>query len=460
MKRIIAVSIFCLIFLTISTLSHSAGFLIYEHGAAAMAMAGAFVAIANNPTAIFHNPAGLAWLEGTQINFGTTLITSIGDLSLPNYALVDPTFNTTVEREKKWFYPPTFYISHKISDSVVAGFGFFVPYGLGITWPEDYPLKYISVRDDMKALIFNPTVAFKVNENFSLGFGVSYIYSTLEFELVERDEDTLPGSVVGLPFPAIGSYTVEIPVLFDATGSAWGLNAGALYKGENFSLGFNWRGGFKIDFDGNLELSAPDVNVQLLPPFDQLLPPGTAETIETVIATQVPSGGTASTSFNFPHIFGVGLAFNLTESLIMSADVHYLLWSTYDEFTVAVEVPGFDDKHVKENWEDSFVFRGGLEYNLNENLALRAGFLYDQTPQPDESVDPILPDSERWAVTGGFGYKSGNFVLNVAYQFEPFKDRESENRYFDLNPQATFNPWKGTYKTTAHLIGVSLGFVF
>jgi long-chain fatty acid transport protein len=142
----------------------------------------------------------------------------------------------------------------------------------------------------------------------------------------------------------------------------------------------------------------------------------------------------------------------------MSADVHYILWSTYDEFTVEVDVPGFEDKDVKENWEDSFIFRGGLEYNLNESIALRAGFLYDQTPQPDESVDPILPDANRWALTAGFGYKSGGFVLNVAYQYEPFQDRTSENRYFEHYPQATFNPWKGTYKTTAHLFGVSLGF--
>ncbi len=459
MKRIIAVSIFCLIFLTISTLSHGAGFLIYEHGAAAMAMAGAFVAIANNPTAIFHNPAGLAWLEGTQINFGTTLITSIGDLSLPNWP--DPTYQT-VEREKKWFYPPTFYISHKISERVVAGFGFFVPYGLGITWPENYPLKYISVRDDMKTLIFNPTVAFKVNENFSVGFGVSYIHATLEFELVEHEAATVDlGPLVGLPLPIISSYTVDIPALFDASGSAWGLNAGALYKGENFSLGFNWRSGFKIDFEGDIELSAPDVDVTIPSPWDQLLPTGTAETIETYIATQVPSGGTASTSFNFPHILGVGLAFNLTDSLLMSADVHYLLWSTYDEFTVAVEVPGFDDKHVEENWNDSFVFRGGLEYSVNENLALRAGFLYDQTPQPDETVDPILPDAIRWAITGGFGYKSGNFVLNVAYQYEPFKERTSENRSIPSYQHPLLgNLGQGTYKTTAHLIGISLGFIF
>ena len=254
---------------------------------------------------------------------------------------------------------------------------------------------------------------------------------------------------------------MDVPLVLDATGSAWGLNAGALYRGENFSIGFNWRGGFKIEFDGDLALSAPLVDVTIPPPWDTLLPAGTDVAVETTLAGQVPSeGGARIPAFKFPHIFGVGVAFNLTQSLTMSADVHYLVWSTYDEFTVEVDVPGFDDKHVEENWKDSFVFRGGLEYNLNERFALRAGFLYDKTPQPVEYMDPILPDANRWALTGGFGYKSGNFVIDVAYQFEPFSDRESANRSVLLHPVTGANLGLGTYSTTAHLIGVSIGFIF
>ncbi len=97
---------------------------------------------------------------------------------------------------------------------------------------------------------------------------------------------------------------------------------------------------------------------------------------------------------------------------------------------------------------------------VNENFALRAGFLYDKTPQPVETVDPLLPDANRWALTGGFGYKSGNFVIDVAYQYEPFKDRKVENRGVVLDPGTGANLGLGTYSTTAHLIGISIGFVF
>lgn len=450
-KKVRVVVLFFLLFLSFNPLTRGAGFLVYEHGAAAMGMAGAFVAVANDPTAIFHNPAGIAWLEGTQISLGTTLITSDASLSLPNWPVA--TFQS-VDQKSKWFYPSTFYISHKINDRIALGLGFFSPYGLGTEWPEDYPLKYIATKDDMKTFIFNPAIAIKLSDNLSAAFGVSYIYSTLSFKLVEHDDIDLS---VFSPLLAGEIAVIDIPISLEANGDAFGLNAGVLYKGENFSLGFNWRGGFDIKYDGDLDLNTTQAQVQippLPPPFDLLV-------TEAAIISAIPTSGTATIpSFKFPHVFGVGAAFNLTESFMLTADIHYILWSCYDEFTVEVGVPGFEDKPVEENWKDSFVLRGGLQYNVNENFALRVGALYDKTPQPAETMDPILPDANRWAVTGGLGYKAGNFVIDVAYQFEVFSDRESPNREIENYQVGGINLGLGTYSTTAHLIGISIGFIF
>jgi len=424
-KYITAIVIFSLVFFGLSSLSHGSGFLIYEHGAAAMAMGGAFVALANNPTAVFHNPAGIAFLEGTQISLGTTLITSNTSLALTNLA-------TTEETVSKWFYPSTFYITHKINERIAAGFGFFTPYGLGTEWDEDYALRFIATRDDLKTFFFNPVIAVKLDESFSLAVGVTYVYSTLEVDRVNLVDLTILGG---------GIY--EAPIAVEGNGDAFGLNAGALYRGENFSLGFNWRGGFDIDFEGDLALDNSNIPVAL--------------------QAAVPTAADVTTTLKIPHILGFGAAFNLTPSLIVTADFHYILWSAFDELVFAVDnpdpVPDETDT-FEENWEDSYVIRGGFQYMVNENFALRAGFLYDKTPQPVATMDPILPDANRWAVTGGFGYKSGNFVINVAYQFEPFADRESENRSVVLHPVTGANLGLGTYSTTAHLIGVSIGFIF
>ncbi len=424
-KSIGTTALVALLIFAFSSSAHGSGFLIYEHGAAAMGMAGAFVGLANDVTAIFHNPAGIAWLEGTQISAGATLIYPNTTLALPNWP--DPNYQS-IDLAEQVFYPPTFYISHKFSDKIVAGFGFFAPYGLGTEWPdpENFPLRYIATRAEMKTFIFNPTVAYKLTDNLSVGVGVSYIHSTLELDLTYLLDLTA--------IPPLGFYDVPVSAE-DTTGSAWAMNAGALYKGEKFSLGFNWRGGFTIDYDGVLDLDMSNVPIVL------------------------PENGTVVAPFSFPHIFGIGAAFNLSEQFILTADVHYVLWNAFDVIEVDADVPGLpiplDFPPIDEDFEDSFLFRVGLQYMLNDRIALRAGFLYDETPQPVDSMDPMLPDANRWALTAGFGYSTGKFTVDLAYQYEPFQDRESPNR--DIYPA---DLGEGTYSTTAHLLGISFIFKF
>ena len=430
-RRIGVIALVPLMLLALSPFARGSGFLIYEHGATAMAMAGAFVGLANNPTAIWHNPAGIAWLDGTQISAGATLIFPSTNLALGNWP--DPDYQS-IDMESQVFYPPTFYISHKFSDRIVAGLGFFVPYGLGTEWPdpENFPLRYIATKSDMQTFIINPTIAFKLSENLSVAAGISYIYSKLVLDLTYY-----------LDLTGIGMGVYDVPVSVDKTsGTAWAPNAGVLYKGEKFSLGFNWRGGFSIDYDGELDLDTSSVGAPL-----------PARMIGTVVAP-----------FSFPHILGIGAAFNLTDKLTVTADVHYVLWSTFEVIEVDADVPGLpialDFPPIEENFEDSFIFRGGLQYMLNEKFALRAGFLYDLTPQPVDSMDPMLPDSDRWALTAGIGYNTGKFAIDVAYQFEPFKDRTSPNRSLPGYQIGPVNLGEGTYSSTAHLFGISFRFMF
>lgn len=428
-KSIGVIAMVALVIFAFSLSAHGSGFLIYEHGAAAMAMGGAFVGLANDATAIFHNPAGIAFLEGTQVSAGVTLIIPNSSLNMPDIDLVNPAYAETYEQVSQVFYPPTFYITHKFSDKIVGGFGFFAPYGLGTEWPNPttFPLRYISTKAAMQTLIFNPTLAYKFNDNLSVGVGVSYISSSLDLDLTYLLDLTA--------IPGLGFY--DVPVTVDNTsGDAWAANAGLLYKGEKFSLGFNWRGGFTIDYDGELELDMSNVPIVL------------------------PELGTVNAPFSFPHILGIGAAFNLSDQLILTADVHYVLWSAFDTVEVEADVPGLplDFEPIPENFEDSFLIRAGMQYQMNENFALRAGFLYDETPQPVESMDTMLPDSDRWALTAGFGYSVGKFAIDLAYQFEPFKDRISPNR--DIYDTILGNFGEGTYSSTAHLFGVSFRYVF
>jgi long-chain fatty acid transport protein len=412
MSRKKTLALLAAMLLVLAPAARSAGFLIYEHGAAAMAMAGAFTSLAKDPSALWHNPAGMAWLEGTQIMAGATFIFPKGSVAFNSYPGT-PSYNQV----HQIFTPPNFYLTHKFSDKLAAGLGVCAPYGLGIEWPDPdtFLWRYLGTMADMKTFVVNPAVAYKFSDHFSVGIGVSFIFSSFAQSVTQ---------VINMGKPA------EVPTDMDANGTAFGFNAGILYKDDNFSLGVNYRSRFRLKYQGTVALDVPG--------YPEPLP------------------GTVDVALEFPDIATMGLSFNLTEKLVWAVDLHYLFWTVYDSYTAHVVVPDLEmteDIVSEPKWNNSFTARTGLEYLASDKLSLRLGFIYDRTPQPAASMDGTLPDADRVAFTGGFGYKIGKLVVDVAYHFESFRKRTSERP--DLNDQL-----QGTFKTQAHLIGINLGYRF
>jgi long-chain fatty acid transport protein len=427
-KKSLTFCVLGLLVLGAAPAARGSGFLIYEHGAAAMGIAGAFVGVANDPSAVFHNPGGLAFMEGTQISLGGTVIIPKGSLALPNWP--DPTYQK-VDQVDQTFFAPNVYITHRWNEKIAFGIGFFCPYGLGTKWPAKYPLRYVGVSNDMQTIIINPTIAYRISDNLGIGFGVSYIHSSLTLDLVRL-----------ISFGPYGSY--DVPASVDgATGSTISWNFGLLYKANKFSCGLNYRSGFSVKYEGDLKLDPSNV-------------PGPLQ-------AYIPATSKANTTFNFPNIIGVGIGYQLTSKLQASVDLHYIGWSTYDQYKINIDypdpLPDPAPETVSENFTDSVILRGGLEYKFNDALTLRGGALYDWTPQPEASVDPNLPDADRLALILGFGYGFGKFRIDVGFQHEMFNDRKSPNRDIYLLPNG-MNLGEGTYSTSANLLGVNLSYRF
>jgi len=219
----------------------------------------------------------------------------------------------------------------------------------------------------------------------------------------------------------------------DAHGTSFSFNAGILYKTEDCSLGFNYRSRFSLGYTGTVTLDASGLGIP------------------------DPVPGTVDVTLNFPDIVSMGLSFNLTKKLIWAIDLHYLFWSVYDSYTAHVVVPGLypegTDIVSVQNWKDSYTARTGFEYAATDKLALRWGVIYDKTPQPALSMDGTLPDADRLAFTGGFGYKFGKFCVDFAYHHEHFMKRTSARTDIPAYLQ-------GTFKMQAHLFGINLGYKF
>jgi long-chain fatty acid transport protein len=149
----------------------------------------------------------------------------------------------------------------------------------------------------------------------------------------------------------------------------------------------------------------------------------------------------------------VGLYYKFTEKFGVEFDYAWYGWSVFDEIVLEFEDPTLNQT-IPEGYKDEYQLRLGAHYDINEQFSVRAGFIYDRTPQPIESVSPLLPDDTRTDWTLGAGYKTGNFVIDGGYMFVNIGERSTVENGVGMND----NGFDGTYISHAHLFYLSLGY--
>ncbi|MFA3781880.1 OmpP1/FadL family transporter [Melioribacteraceae bacterium 4301-Me] len=413
MKKKILPIIFSLTILATSI--YAGGFQINEHGARAMAMAGAFTAIANDASAIYFNPAGITQLKGTNFYGGLTLIA-------PSASFTGPAPSTTkTDMDSQTFTPINFYVTQQIGDNLFVGLSVNNQYGLGTRWPVNWPGKYLAYDTEIKSFFFTPVVAYKFSNQFSLSAGLVIAYGDVKIIQVSN---------VGA-----GDFQTELK----GNKTSVGFSAGLMYKPSNeFSIGVSYRSSVKWDLEGTAKSTPEGFTHPLLKVF-----------------IPYPKGDVTA-PLKTPQNITVGLGYMPTDQLTLAADFQYVGWSSYDKLSITFKnynvsnplAPGPSTESVDRNYENTFIIRGGAEYNLSDVFALRAGILYDRNPVKTEYVEPTLPDANRIGLNIGFGYKlTNNLSIDVAYMFLSFSDRDVTGSKFGFN---------GKYTNNAHLVGADL----
>ncbi len=166
-------------------------------------------------------------------------------------------------------------------------------------------------------------------------------------------------------------------------------------------------------------------------------------------STELNFKGTGSITITLPNNIFTGIAYDITPALTIEGGCQYVGWKSYDSLIFNTNIS--TSETMVKNWENTYLMRLGGEYRINQ-YSFRAGYVYDKTPQPDKSIEPTFPDANRNEFTLGVGYKLSD-ALNVdfAYQLILFLNRTIT---------APTNLFPGTYKSTAHLFGINVGYQF
>ena len=395
-------------------------FSIYEQGARAMGRASAFAACPSDPSAMFYNPAGLALLDGTQVYVGATIILPSGEFEGAG-ALT----GVSETQASQTFLPPNLYISHRMNEKLVLGLGVHTPFGLGTKWedPPTFTGRYLAHETAIQGVGISPTVAYSVNDQFSIGVGAEIRVSKLLLKRYSYYDATAFG---------LGILDVATADLETDMATAFGFNFGALYKAtDQINVGLAYRSAVTVDYEGSAAISQISTGVPL---------------IDGAVAATVGDHD-VTTSIAYPSVITAAVAYKVNDQLLVEADVQMWGWSVFEELKVEGLPTGTET--VDEDYEDAMEFRVGGEYWMTEDMALRAGVVIDQTPVPPKSISPLLPDASRTGITFGVGKSFGSMTVDAAFMYLMFADADTDGQHLAYN---------GIYKNSAVLFGFNIGY--
>jgi long-chain fatty acid transport protein len=412
---------------------HAAGFSIFEQGSKALGMAGAFTAQADDPSMLFYNAGGLAFVDRTGFSLGATWIRSTKADFQGSGAFPGPGYRA--EQETLSQFPPHAYWVQPLSSTWKFGLGIETPFGLTTSWknPDQFAGRFLSTKASLQAFDINPTLGWQVTPTFGIGVGGIVRVSKVELNrhIAAVDPFTLQAADIG-----------RLKLTSDYTKDSYGFNIGILHRwNESFSWGLSYRSKISVKYEGSARLTPISTGD---PVFDQIL------ALQLPFNTKLP----VKTEIDYPDQASLGLAFALTRNLLLETDFDYTGWSSFKDVPITFTggaTNSLPSTNLPQNWKNSYSYRAGLRWTVSPASQWRFGFVYDQTPQPEEGVSPLLPDADRNGYCIGYGHTQG-FKYDVGLMFLDFKSR-TKNKFLPSE-----GPFQGTYKTQAVLLGLTLNF--
>ena len=375
-----------------------------DQDAFATARGEAFAATADNPSAIYYNPAGITQLDGVNVRVGAYGIFLNDHYSNAGGASV----NT---RQKLQGIPQIFLTAGCPKMPVSFGLGVYAPYGLGLEWPDNAPFTLspnVPKKGEIQYFTLNPVIAVKPLKTLSLSAGPTINYA-------ETDLRFTPG---GEP----NSFK------FRGRDDDVGFNAGILWQPwTKHSFGVSYRSETTMNFSGHSDLSIPGfLTVQ---------------------------GQNASANFPFPQNVVFGYSFRPTTNWNLEVNADWTDWHRLKTLTLNNSATGV--QAVPLNWQSSWFYEFGVTRYFDCGWRVSGGYIYSENSVPDGTFNPIVPDSDRHIFSIGVGRTyHDRLSWDLTYQCAYGPDRTVSGQTganFGVN---------GTYQYISHALSFSVGYHF
>lgn len=339
--------------------SRAVGFLLPNQDPEAIGRGDAFTATADDPAAIYYNPAGITQLQGTQVSLGLYGLSAHTSYSSPSGSA-----NTDANPQ---FVPQIYAVDTLTNLPISIGLGVYVPYGLGVNWGNP-PFSNVAQKGKLLYLSANPVIAWKICKMLSVAAGPTLNYSQATFQ--------------NAPFFPVFNNELH----FQGDDWAPGYTFGILFQPHPMvSLGVDYRSETSMNYSGK---------------FEEV--PGSS--VET------------SAKINFPRTALGGISFRPTPDWNLEFDLSWTQWSKINQITFqnspfGVPIP------LTLDYRDSFIYDFGVTRQLGKGYYASVGYIYSEESNPNANYNPVDPDANLHLGNFGFGHRGDHFDWAIAYQF-------------------------------------------
>jgi long-chain fatty acid transport protein len=402
------------------------GFAIREQSVYGQGASFAGIAAGGALSGMFWNPAVMTQFGGFNLENGLSGIIPNASHSFSASTLataIPPLYGFGVDNSGRDALVPSFYASMQLSERFWIGMSVNAPFGLSVGFPTAWAGAGYAQNSSVKTYNAAPSVAFKVNEWLSFAAG-------LQIQYIDVSYDGLL-----LPFP---------PSKFNISGTGWGWGwvvGVTLTPTPTTTIGIGYRSAIDQDIGGSLAVP--------------------------VLPLTTPGG--VNLTLKLPSTLTVGLRQRIGERFTLLAGFEWAEWSRIGTPAVLSANGGTatvlgTPLNLPFRYSDGFFYSIGGEYVVDQNLTVRAGFAYEQTPITDRVRTPRLPDNDRFWYSVGASYKPSVFpglTFDLAYSFI-----DVESTPINISPTSG-NPWfnaSGTYignvNSSVHILSVGARFQF
>ncbi|MFZ0826733.1 MAG: outer membrane protein transport protein [Verrucomicrobiia bacterium] len=399
------------------------GFRLPDQDAFATARGEAFVATADNPAAIYYNPAGITQLEGNNLRGGVYGIYLDSSFSPPSGA---PNQGQTYKNsDNVAAVPQIFYTYSPTNIPLSFGLGVYAPFGGKSSWPEDTGFRAVALNGSLTYVTINPVAAWKILPSLSIAAGVMFNYADMNME---------QGLTQFYQPPAVN--------FFKFTGNGWSVG---------YNLGLRWQPYEKVSFGATFRSSAT-VTLNGQTEYEQFPnPPDTHQS--------------AQMDLKFPLTAVVGISYRPTPKWNLEFDADYTDWSSFGTATIHQSnytYPVTQDIPLQLDWQPSWMYELGATRYFDNGWHASAGIVYNENSVPNAYYSPLAADMDRYFFSTGTGYKGKHFSFDVAYQlgYGPTHTVTGSQPPSKPSQNTTDQNANGDYNFFSQAVSVSVGWHF